>query len=186
MILGLCSYLFLTLLVILTFLSSSACNFIAQDISTSNPIWFELLKGIPVAIVTLGLGLLASYIAWHQYQVERAKLKLDLFEKRLEIYQITDDFLINMMSPNLSVTDINKFKSQIDKASFLFGSDVKDYLDEILKKAQKINCMQSNPGAINNNYQNQFYAKLSKWFPLQRSDRLNQVFRKYLDFNCWH
>ena len=76
---GFFSYVFiaLTLAFVLIQHFFSVCGFLQQDITSSNPIWFELLKGIPAAFVTLVIGGLATYIAWNQYQVTRAKLKFD-------------------------------------------------------------------------------------------------------------
>lgn len=51
----------------------------------SGSFYFELLKGVPAAFVALIVGLIAPGIAHRQYHIARAKLKLDLFDKRYAI-----------------------------------------------------------------------------------------------------
>jgi hypothetical protein len=52
-------------------------------------ICFEMLKGVPAAVVTLIIGGIAGAVTWRQYKVAQAKLKLDLFERRFKIFQLT-------------------------------------------------------------------------------------------------
>ncbi len=49
----------------------------------------ELLKVSPVLIV----GLIAANIAWQQKQIAHAKLKLDLFEKRIIFFSRTKELV---------------------------------------------------------------------------------------------
>jgi hypothetical protein len=56
-----------------------------MDTICADSLWRELLKGIPSVFVTLVIGGIAAYIAYRQYKISHAKLKLDLFEKRYEI-----------------------------------------------------------------------------------------------------
>jgi hypothetical protein len=56
-------------------------------------ICFEMVKGLPAAFVALVIGAIAAGIAWRQYQVAKARLKLDLFDKRHPIYQQTWEIL---------------------------------------------------------------------------------------------
>ena len=47
----------------------------------------EIAKGLLAAFVALVNGLIAAGIAWQRWRVARAKLKLDLFDRRLAIFR---------------------------------------------------------------------------------------------------
>ncbi len=47
----------------------------------------DLIKGLPAAFVAFVIGAIAARIAYNQYLVAKAKLSLDLFEKRFPIFQ---------------------------------------------------------------------------------------------------
>jgi hypothetical protein len=191
MLMGFFSYLFiaLTLALVLIQYFFSVCGFLEQDITSSHPIWFELLKGMPAAFVTLVIGGLAAYIAWNQYEVTRAKLKFDLFERRLAIYNETYDFLLKILDTNLSIGDLNAFSMKVDKASFLFGDDVRFYLETVSKKASQLQAMYMRCRAYNNMMQHQDIqpnTELSNWAVEQRLGGARAVFEKYLSFETWH
>ncbi len=189
--LGFCSYLFVALVLTFTLaqLFFSFCGFLQQDITMTHPIWFELIKGMPAAFVTLGIGLLATYVAGHQYKVAKAKLKLDLFEKRLEIYNITNDFLLEILNPNLSYGDLNAFSNKVNKANFLFGVDIRGYLDIVQKSAAQIHAIHVRSKANHNlmlQQDIQAHTDLSQWALDQRLGGLSDAFEKYLSFDAWH
>lgn len=101
-------------------------------------IWREMLKGVPAVVVSLILGSIAAYIAFRQYRVAHAKLKLDLFEKRFQIYLRTAHFLSQLWMTGVPEDDPNAvpiFRGQIGGAVFLFEKDVSDFLEEVAAKA---------------------------------------------------
>jgi hypothetical protein len=61
----------------------------------------DLAKGLPAAVVTLVIGLIAAGIAYRQYRIARAKFKLDLFEKRHAVFLETWAFLSKFFRPGL-------------------------------------------------------------------------------------
>ncbi len=188
---GLFSYLFVGLVVMFVIAQwpLSVCSLLHQDVSSTHPIWFELIKGMPAAFVTLGIGLLATYVAWHQYEVAKAKLKLDLFERRLAIYNSTYNFLLKILDTNLSISDLNTFSMEVDKASFLFGDDVRFYLDRVSKKASQLQAIHIRSRANNNLILHNDIlpnTELSNWAIEQRLGGARTVFEKYLSFQAWH
>ena len=98
---------------------------------TPNSLCFELLKGLPAALVALLIGSIAALIAWRQATVAQAKLKIDLFEKRLGIYDAVIEFIekrgSNLSDPNYSI----RFNNATAAARFLFGSDVVQYIERV-------------------------------------------------------
>lgn len=68
-----------------------------------DPLVLELVKGVPTVLVTLLIGVIATYIAWRQCKVAKeqrriahAKLNLDLFQRRYEIFELTWAMLSSM------------------------------------------------------------------------------------------
>lgn len=88
-------------------------------------LWPELAKGLPAAIVALLIG----YIAWRQYQVARAKLNLDLFERRDRIYDVVRLFL-QCHGQNIEDDEHIRgdFFKAIPKAFFLFGPEIGSFM----------------------------------------------------------
>ena len=63
--------------------------------------WIEISKGL----LTPAIGLVAIYIAWQQWNTNRNKLKLDLFEKRFSVFQSTRTFLSSVLRDGLVSRD---------------------------------------------------------------------------------
>jgi hypothetical protein len=75
------------------------------------------------------------YIAYRQYKTDRDKLKWNLYEKRMEVFQSLRDLIRYItQEANVSSEELNKFAISIDKGSFLFDSKMNDYLSGIRDK----------------------------------------------------
>ena len=153
----------------------------------------ELVKGIPAAFVALIVGSIAAFIAWRQYRVAdeqkrvaRAKLNLDLFDRRLKIFQTTATFMSQSMTNTLDSPTV--FLSTFAEVSFLFGSEVADYMElarvtgfdlsEIRRRA-KAHDRSVMPEDVERN------KALLRWFSAQISDGCRCKFAPYLDFGEW-
>ena len=103
------------------------------DLLTPGSLVFELVKGVPAAFVALVIGLIAAGIAYRQSQIAHAKLKLDLFERRYELYALLRDYL----SRGMEVPDSHngpdvrrfnelraRFSDAVSQAYFLFGREI--------------------------------------------------------------
>ena len=100
----------------------------------------EFLKVAPTAI----LGGIAAYIAWRQFrtgteqrEIARAKLNLDLFEKRLAVFNETwraasDVIREGSAYPPASMTNLYPL------AAFLFGPEVEEYMKELAEKMTRL------------------------------------------------
>jgi hypothetical protein len=73
-------------------------------------ICFELMKGIPAAIVATFAAGIAGIIAWRQYKVAKAKLNLDLFERRYKIFHNTWEELSNIAPARRQVLSVHQFQ----------------------------------------------------------------------------
>lgn len=87
-------------------------------------------------LATMLVGISIAFIAWQQWQVARAKLRLDLFDRRYKIYDSTRKFVaLTMRDANFSDSQLFEFFAGTSDAAFLFDADVFDYLKQIGKRA---------------------------------------------------
>src|SRR5258708_25252441 len=86
------------------------------------------------AFTTLVIGLVAAYIAWRQWRTSHDRLVLDLFDRRLLVFQeLTRAISEAFHKPNAEIQDLAKFDVATEKARFLFGPEVHSYLAEVRK-----------------------------------------------------
>ena len=154
-------------------------------------ICFELIKGIPAALAALLIGGIAAGIAWRQYKLAHAKLKLDLFERRYVIFNDAWKFMSEIMHDGPGDQALHPFTNQIPQAGFLFGRSIEDYLNDAVKKRTELYMIQQRirgrsmsaivtpPEDIDRS------AFLTNWFFEQASTGLKTKFAPYLDFEKW-
>jgi hypothetical protein len=86
-----------------------------------------------LAFLLAGFG---GYIAYQQFRLGREKFKLDLFDKRFSVFAATRKLLsIILTEANVTLEQLFEYRAAVAEATFLFDSDVTDYLDEIDKQA---------------------------------------------------
>jgi len=155
------------------------------EIVVTPSLWGDVLKGLPSAFVAL----IAVWIALHQYLVAKAKLKFDLFEKRLAVFNIAQEYLPQVLNPGLTLSEINAFYRSIRVADFYFGKEIVEYLSEINQKAiqaytiglhLKANRDIMPPEDI------KAHTELTQWVSDELQERLKHRFSKYLNFENWH
>ena len=103
----------------------------------SGSICFELIKGVPTALVAVVIGGIGAMIAYRQVVIAQAKLKLDLFDKRYAIFLETWKILSEVVRTGTRGTNYglgNPFSNFIPQARFLFGRDIEAYLNETVSK----------------------------------------------------
>ena len=88
------------------------------------------------AIMSIFLG----YIAYQQMRINEKKLKLDLYNKRFEVYSYTLKFQHELIDNQLTSETRRKFIELKQASKFLFSLDDKIYesLNEIHNKSFKI------------------------------------------------
>jgi hypothetical protein len=153
---------------------------------TQGSICFELVKGLPAAVVALIIGLIAAGIAYRQYKVAQAKLKLDLFERRFVIFHKTWEILSETATKGTRehnyglATPFNNF---LPEAAFLFGPDVEKYLDNTATKWTELYGIE---GDTNNAARHAAKkAELQGWFFDQANKGVKEIFGRYLNFHKW-
>jgi len=95
----------------------------------------SILQGLLTPII----GLIAVYIAWQQWKGNQLKLKMDRYERRLRVYQEVVKML--KVCANGEIREFSlilEFGAATAEADFLFGPEIRQYLDEISTRAAKL------------------------------------------------
>jgi hypothetical protein len=141
---------------------------------------FELAKGIPAAFVAFVIGCIAARVAYNQYLVAQAKLKLDLFYKRRAVFQKINDAVAQIAEraviPPGQVIPYQVFVAATPDVEFLFDADVRDYLYQLLNAA----AAQHSPTATAQDKQ-----KLHSYFSDQYNGEVLRIFFPYLSLEKW-
>jgi len=154
------------------------------------PVCTALVQGIPAGLVTLTVGMVAGVIAHRQAAVAKAKLKLDLFDKRYPIFE--EVWKIMSAVVNKGTRDQNyglftPFNNLIPRTRFLFGPDVEAYLSEAVKKWAHLHALEAEIGGAGVRAAD--YAEkrreLLDWFEEQAQRGVKELFGPYLAFERW-
>jgi hypothetical protein len=90
----------------------------------------DLLK-VLLPLATLAVALLGFAVAWGQWTTTRSKLILDLFERRREVYSdLLGPIADAVRTTRPEAKTLGEFVRILDRAQFLFGRDVLDYIDK--------------------------------------------------------
>jgi hypothetical protein len=144
------------------------------------PVWTQWL----LAFATPTLAVVGVFIAVLQWRLSRHKLKMDLFDKRYQVYLSTKQFLAHVGSnAKVDFKEIISFGRNTMQGIFLFDKDVTDYLKQIEEKAVDLLTVQTalnRPSEADKDmlWKNQEVAL--KWFSEQLTE-VNKYFRKTLD-----
>jgi len=111
--------------------------------------WWAAFKpyiDILSALLTPLIAIIAVYIACQQYQTNKRKLDLDLYNKRSEVYKALTDFIASVLSGKISEKEpislldkeLIKFQKDTSESYFFFGNDILRYLDEVYEEGLKL------------------------------------------------
>jgi hypothetical protein len=105
------------------------------------------LVGISAVVVAVRLGALQRRIQEGQRKIQEGQLKIQegqlmhaLFDKRFAAYEASERFLVHIMQKNgaIETLDLQAFVGEVEKAEFLFGSEVAAYMKELQTKAGEV------------------------------------------------
>ena len=96
------------------------------------------------ALLTPLIAIIATYIAYQQYRANHLKLRQDLYDRRLALFNAVAEFLAHIMREGTadsaqSVTLLQKTR----ESYFLFGKDISDYVTELYKKGVDLDCYET-------------------------------------------
>lgn len=154
-------------------------------------VWPEIAKGMPAAIVAAIFAGIAAYIAYRQYRVARAKLNLDLFERRYRVFELVWGFTSGVVQGNTPAWGEEKsiaLTNSFPEVAFLFGHDIAEYCKEIHSKAIDLKMLNErtkhNDGVLPQDCI-EAHLELQQWFYAQASNGVRQAFGVYLNFEEW-
>jgi hypothetical protein len=98
------------------------------------PIVFWYLQGLLAPVI----GGIAGYIAWRQWKTSSQKLKLDLFDRRFRVFQAVRDILGMMYTTVSDDKKLYEFLSQTRDVEFLFGAEIRDYVETVWRHATRL------------------------------------------------
>lgn len=138
-------------------------------------------------IVTLIIAILGVFIAWLQWNTNRSKLKLDLFDRRMKVYDVSRKYcrsnIIRVKGRDYEELE-QEFYVQSSNAYLLFSDEIGRYLDDCLwKKACEASVLRSELKLdASEEEKTAMRAKLSeltRWFMDQRKE-IDTMFRPHL------
>ncbi|PTR14475.1 hypothetical protein C8R31_106148 [Nitrosospira sp. Nsp2] len=141
-------------------------------------------------VSTLIVGIAATYISWQQWKTNKLKLKLDLYDRRVRIYEVVKNTLqLVLKESNVSPSDLSIFWTSASQADFLFGPEIPEYIDEIHKHGVRLHYWNSLLRAYNDSNQTPGNRSIEDvtngmneellWFAKQ-FDPAREKFQKYL------
>jgi hypothetical protein len=88
--------------------------------------------------VSLTLGLIVAYVAYQQWRTNSLRLKHEIFDRRMEVYNRVQDALGELLQGDtFSSGALNDFRLAARNSEFLFPKHVCSHLEEIWAAARK-------------------------------------------------
>lgn len=145
------------------------------------PIYLQYLQALTLPI----LASAGVWIAFVQARTARHKLQLDLFDKRIEVFLDTEDFISTaLLLGSVENSTFPKLYRAMGKARLLFESDVEDFLKAVNDTAARWHAaaaqVEAATGQIREARVTAEYVQKEKFDALNK--KLVSVFAPYMDF----
>lgn len=151
----------------------------------------ELLKVTPtiiVAVMALSISRAQKNIAADQRDIAKAKLNLDLFERRMKVFDVTwgaASRCVNSATPEGAPIELTNL---LPTAGFLFGPEVETYMRQLVHDINELAiCAQvtRQRGNIMDPDRIDRWTELNLSIVNAATDGIRQVFGPYLNFANW-
>ena len=94
---------------------------------------------ILAGFLTPMIGVIAAYVAWQQWKTSHQKLMLDLYDRRLRIYEeVVKVLAIITRDADISYESLAIFRSSVAEADFIFGPEIVAFIDEIYSRGVRL------------------------------------------------
>jgi len=156
------------------------------------PYWLEVLNALSPLFTFLGtvvIGGFAAYFARGQWRTNEDKLRLDLYDRRLAVYEAAMRFLIDLTATGkVDAASMHQYLVATRQATFLFDDDaIPEYLRSLASEAQKLNAVAGpvrppvagTPAGSAHGDAPEAVWKLLDWF-LQQENVVGEKFAPYL------
>ncbi len=150
----------------------------------SDASWLSILQAcIPVVIAAM-----VAWVGWRQLVTAKAKLNLDLFEKRMDVFEIVLGALTHGAAQRaVPEPELREMLEAAPSARFLYGESVDAYIQEIAQKNFELNRLlveRHKAGNIMNSPEHQAVMTCQMWFAAQRVECV-KLFEPFLSFEKW-
>lgn len=157
----------------------------------NDQIFIELIKTIPTLIV----GLIAARIAWQQSRtaqeqksIAEAKLKFDLFQRRIAFYEAfytLSESAKNYKDHKEAISSLKTMITLAHQSGFLFGTDVQELVEEMCKKVavlgKAIGATIENDNVVPKDILSKV-LEANNWI---KQAPIKETFKPYLDLSSW-
>jgi hypothetical protein len=104
--------------------------------------WGEFLSYFSLAtfqgLLTPLIAIATVIIAYQQRKTNAYKVKLDLFERRIKVYERVRDMLALMFTKVSDDKKLNELMLDMQNAQFLFGAKLANYIEEVYRRASDL------------------------------------------------
>lgn len=151
--------------------------------------WLSFITNLSGAL-TLLVAVIVAYIAYQQYKTNRDKLRLNLYDRRFELYNAFSDLCVSVGSSGRPGSrELTDFLQIRNKVYFLFDQDIYSYMELVRQKAIRLQYLETSlhgeqrlPKGPERTEAAEETGKLRTWFTDQ-FDVSREKFSRYLRFN---
>lgn len=134
-------------------------------------------------ILTLLIAGAVLYVTWQQGRTNDLRLKLELYDRRIQVYEAVKSFLSIFPIQEIKQEHIKDLYINGSQADFLFGAEIGKYINELYKRGLHLiilNKRVETQTASENDYK-KIEDELN-WFSKQ-FDAARDKFQKYLNLS---
>lgn len=144
----------------------------------------------PTAWLTAVTAGVAAWIAYQQFRTARHRLRLDLFERRMAVYEATISLIqLAIRDANLTLDSIFVFVRDTRQARFLFDGPLIEYLEKVRVNSIELRTLNSRlheqglPVGEERSRVAEQESQLLQWFLSQADGSTAEQFNPYLSFH---
>lgn len=110
--------------------------------SATDAATFDSILRVVSTLATVTIGIAASMLAYQQFQISKAKLRFELYDKRYSLFLtlriFVSDLAIGNNTPEEIQSKAGAFTRDTIECRFLFDADVAAYFDTVYEKAKEL------------------------------------------------
>ena len=94
------------------------------------PTWINVVQALSLPAIAIG----GAVIAYQQFRIARQKLRLDLYDRRYEVYSCLLDAVVSALNETATNTfddSTRELSQKLRKARFLFDARTFDYFSDL-------------------------------------------------------
>jgi len=86
------------------------------------------------ALLTPTIAIVATYIAYQQHRTNKIKVRADLYDRRMQVFNAVTDLLGHIEgAAAVDLDQLRVFLQKTRESYFLFGDEIPEYLNELYK-----------------------------------------------------